>query len=97
VPLAFHSGREADRLVQRSKNGWSCTSTPQYAFMAWCSVGGGVMETNSEEHSSHFNTQGHRSAITNKNYRVQMAAVSVYCPVPRMTIAMLTHVKTVHR
>jgi len=26
------------RLVPRSKNGWSCTSTPQYAFMAWCSV-----------------------------------------------------------
>jgi hypothetical protein len=24
--------------VPRSKNGWSYTSTPQYAFMAWCSV-----------------------------------------------------------
>jgi hypothetical protein len=24
--------------VPRSKNEWSYTSTPQYAFMAWCSV-----------------------------------------------------------
>jgi hypothetical protein len=27
-------------LVLRSKNEWSYTSTPQYAFMAWCSVKG---------------------------------------------------------
>jgi hypothetical protein len=25
-------------LTPRSKNGWSYTSTPQYAFIAWCSV-----------------------------------------------------------
>jgi hypothetical protein len=25
-------------LEPRSKNAWSFTSTPQYAFMAWCSV-----------------------------------------------------------
>jgi hypothetical protein len=25
-------------LVPRSKNEWSYTSTPQYAFMAWCLV-----------------------------------------------------------
>jgi diadenosine tetraphosphate (Ap4A) HIT family hydrolase len=25
-------------LVPRSKNEWSYTSTPQYSFMAWCSV-----------------------------------------------------------
>jgi hypothetical protein len=25
-------------LVPRSKNEWSYTSTPQYTFMAWCSV-----------------------------------------------------------
>jgi hypothetical protein len=25
-------------LVPRSKNEWICTSTPQYGFMAWCSV-----------------------------------------------------------
>jgi len=25
-------------LVPRSKNKWSYTSTPQYDFMAWCSV-----------------------------------------------------------
>jgi hypothetical protein len=25
-------------VMQRSKNEWSYTSTPQYAFMAWCSV-----------------------------------------------------------
>jgi hypothetical protein len=25
-------------LVPRSKNEWSYNSTPQYAFMAWCSV-----------------------------------------------------------
>jgi hypothetical protein len=25
-------------LVPRSKNTWSYTSTPPYAFMAWCSV-----------------------------------------------------------
>jgi hypothetical protein len=34
-------GREPDHsphLVPRSKNEWSYTSTPQYAFMAWCSV-----------------------------------------------------------
>jgi hypothetical protein len=34
-------GREADHLPPSSaevKNEWSCTSTPQYAFMAWCSV-----------------------------------------------------------
>jgi hypothetical protein len=33
--------READHsphLVPRSKNAWSYTSTPQYVFMAWCSV-----------------------------------------------------------
>jgi hypothetical protein len=24
--------------VPRSKNAWSYTSTPQYAFMAWCLV-----------------------------------------------------------
>jgi hypothetical protein len=32
--------READHshLVPTSKNEWSYTSTPQYAFMAWCSV-----------------------------------------------------------
>jgi hypothetical protein len=26
------------QLVPRSKNAWSYTSTPQYVFMAWCSV-----------------------------------------------------------
>jgi hypothetical protein len=34
-------GREAyhsPNLVPRSKNEWSYTSTPQYAFMAWCSA-----------------------------------------------------------
>jgi hypothetical protein len=34
-------GREADRhlhLVPRSKNEWSYTPTPQYAFIASCSV-----------------------------------------------------------
>jgi hypothetical protein len=34
-------GREADyssHLVPRSKNVWSYTSTPQYAFIAWCLV-----------------------------------------------------------
>jgi hypothetical protein len=32
-------GCEADlHLVPRSKNEWRYTSTPQYAFMAWCSV-----------------------------------------------------------
>jgi hypothetical protein len=25
-------------LVPRSKNAWSCNSTPQYAFVAWCLV-----------------------------------------------------------
>jgi len=25
-------------LVPRPKNEWSCTFTPQYAFMAWCLV-----------------------------------------------------------
>jgi hypothetical protein len=25
-------------LMLRSKNAWSCISTPQYAFMVWCSV-----------------------------------------------------------
>jgi hypothetical protein len=25
-------------LVPRSKNAWSCTSTPQHAFMVWCSI-----------------------------------------------------------
>jgi hypothetical protein len=25
-------------LMPRSKDEWSYTSTPQYAFMAWCSV-----------------------------------------------------------
>jgi hypothetical protein len=33
------------RLVPRSKNGWSCTFTPQYAFMAWCSVKGSTGTT----------------------------------------------------
>jgi hypothetical protein len=31
--------------VQKSKNGWSYTSTPQYAFMAWCSVRGSTGTT----------------------------------------------------
>jgi hypothetical protein len=33
-------GREAhySHLVPKSKNEWSYTSTPQYAFMVWCSV-----------------------------------------------------------
>jgi hypothetical protein len=34
-------GREADHTAPSSaeiKNAWSYTSTPQYAFMAWCSV-----------------------------------------------------------
>jgi hypothetical protein len=34
-------GREADthlHLVPRSKNEWSYNSSPQYAFMVWCSV-----------------------------------------------------------
>jgi hypothetical protein len=36
-------GCEADHsphLVPGSKNEWTYTSTPQYAFMAWCSVKG---------------------------------------------------------
>jgi hypothetical protein len=33
------------RLVPRSKYWWSCTSTPQYAFMAWCSVRGSTGTT----------------------------------------------------
>jgi hypothetical protein len=33
------------RLVPRSKNGWSCTSTPTYAFMAWCLVRGSTGTT----------------------------------------------------
>jgi hypothetical protein len=34
-------GRESDHLPPSSdevRNTWSYTSTPQYAFMAWCSV-----------------------------------------------------------
>jgi hypothetical protein len=34
-------GREADHWLPSSaevKNAWGCISTPQYAFMAWCSV-----------------------------------------------------------
>jgi hypothetical protein len=34
-------GRETDHSPPSSaevNNSWSCTSTPQYAFMAWCSV-----------------------------------------------------------
>jgi hypothetical protein len=34
-------GREADHSPPSNaevKNAWSCTSTPQYVFMAWCSV-----------------------------------------------------------
>jgi hypothetical protein len=34
-------GREADDSSPSNvkvKNAWSCTSNPQYAFMAWCSV-----------------------------------------------------------
>jgi hypothetical protein len=34
-------GREADHSLPSSadvKNAWSYTSTPQYVFMAWCSV-----------------------------------------------------------
>jgi hypothetical protein len=36
-----HLGREADHSTPSSaevKNAWIYTSTPQYAFMAWCSV-----------------------------------------------------------
>jgi hypothetical protein len=29
---------EALLLVPRSKNAWNYTSTPQYVFIAWCSV-----------------------------------------------------------
>jgi hypothetical protein len=46
VPVALSLGvkrpeREADNSPPSSagvKNAWSYTSTPQYAFMAWCSV-----------------------------------------------------------
>jgi hypothetical protein len=42
VPGALSlSGREADHSSPFSaefKNAWSYTSTPQYAFMAWCSI-----------------------------------------------------------
>jgi hypothetical protein len=42
LPLGVkRPGREADHpphLVPRSKNAWSYTSTPQYAFVAWCLV-----------------------------------------------------------
>jgi len=41
MPLAFHSGREADHSTPSSaeiKNAWSYTSTPKYTFIAWCSV-----------------------------------------------------------
>jgi hypothetical protein len=31
--------------VPRWKNGWSCTSIPQYAFMAWCPVRGSTGTT----------------------------------------------------
>jgi hypothetical protein len=40
--LAFHSGREADHSPPSSaevKEWVELTSTPQYAFMAWCSGG----------------------------------------------------------
>jgi hypothetical protein len=41
---SFPGGKAAGQLtthphlVPRSKNEWSYTSTPQYTFMAWCSV-----------------------------------------------------------
>jgi len=46
VPGAFppgvkRLGCEVDHSLPSSaedKNAWSCTCTPQYAFMAWCSV-----------------------------------------------------------
>jgi hypothetical protein len=40
-PGAQRSGREADHSPPSSaevKNAWSCTSAPQYVFMAWCLV-----------------------------------------------------------
>jgi hypothetical protein len=40
-PGVKRPGREAGHsphLVPRSKNEWSYTSIPQYAFLAWCSV-----------------------------------------------------------
>jgi hypothetical protein len=39
--LSFYPGREPDQSPQSSvevDNAWSCTSTPQYASMEWCSV-----------------------------------------------------------
>jgi hypothetical protein len=39
--LSLGHGHEADHLhlsIAIVKNVWSYTSTPQYAFMAWCSV-----------------------------------------------------------
>jgi hypothetical protein len=40
-PAVRQPGRKADHPPPSSaefKNAWSYTSTPQYAFMAWCSV-----------------------------------------------------------
>jgi hypothetical protein len=39
-PGVKRPGREPDHshLVPRSKNAWRYTSTPQYAFMEWCSL-----------------------------------------------------------
>jgi hypothetical protein len=36
-PWGKAAGREADRFAE-IKNAWSCTATPPYVFMAWCSV-----------------------------------------------------------
>jgi hypothetical protein len=38
VDKAAEAGSRSPHLVLRSKNEWSYTSSPQYAFMAWCSV-----------------------------------------------------------
>jgi len=44
VPLAFHLGREADHLPPSSAKVKEWVElylhSPQYAFMAWCSVRG---------------------------------------------------------
>jgi hypothetical protein len=38
VPGALSLGIKRPGLLPRSGNAWSYNSTPQYAFMAWCSV-----------------------------------------------------------
>jgi hypothetical protein len=76
-------------LVLRSKNEWSYTSTPQYAFMAWCSVKAQLPAP------IHVLCFSHPSYISNPLYSpLQTAMQFLYSTLPFTLLSMSTFLST---